>query len=134
MLKYSYYSREDDDDIVSSGPGIEREVIYTAFRQFEKAVDQWFLPCADNLLTLAASCSMAAARYIAPAALSDLSVLAAVVALLLIHGITPGRLDPTVLQYFIYDHCNSPYISLRMASRSSPDHCSMDRHRAEWQC
>lgn len=94
--------REDDDNLHSSGPGIEREVIYTLYQQFERSSDQWFTPRADNFVTLATSLSMATAQYVSPARLSSLSILGATVSLLLIHGIAPGRLDPSVLQYFIY--------------------------------
>jgi hypothetical protein len=88
---------------VSSGPGIEREVLYTAYQQFEKAAEQWFIPRANDRLTLATSLLMATAQYVSPAQLSDLNVLGAIIALLFIHGIAPGKLDPVVLQYFIYD-------------------------------
>jgi len=96
------FSREEEEGILSSGPGIEREVIYAAYQQFESIPEQWFIPRADNLVTLATSHSMATARYVSAGRLSDLSVLGTIVALLLIHGITPGKLDPVVLQYFVY--------------------------------
>jgi hypothetical protein len=100
-----FLCREEEDGILSSGPGIEREVIYAAYRQFEGIPEQWFIPRADNLVTLATSHSMGTARYVSASRLSDFSVLGAIVALLLIHGIAPGKLDPVVLQYFVYG-CN----------------------------
>src|SRR6266481_6312013 len=90
------YCSEEDDDIVSSGPGIEREVMYTVYHQFEMAAEQWFMPRADNLATLATSHSIATARYVPAARLSDLSILGAIVAILLIHGIAVG------FKYFYY--------------------------------
>ena len=114
------YCSEEDDDIVSSGPGIEREVMYTVYHQFEMAAEQWFMPRADNLATLATSHSIATARYVPAARLSDLSILGAIVAILLIHGIAPARLDPLVLQYFIYD-CDLNSIHPILLSEWHPD-------------
>lgn len=82
---------------MSSSPGIEQEVFYTAYQQFKKAAEQWFIPPANDRLTLATLLSMAPARYVSSAWLSDLNVLEAIIALLLIHDIAPEKLDPVVL-------------------------------------
>jgi hypothetical protein len=52
---------------VSSSPGIEQEVFYTAYQQFKKAAEQWFIPPANDRLTLATLLSMAPARYVSSA-------------------------------------------------------------------
>jgi len=116
----SCYGSEESNDIVSSGPGIEREVIYTAYKEFEMAAAQWFMPCADSLLTIATSLSMATAQYVPATRLSNLSILGAIVALLLIHGIAPGKLDPVVLHYFIYS-CDLRSIHPALLSEWHPE-------------
>ena len=115
-----FLCREEEEGILSSGPGIEREVIYAAYRQFESIPEQWFIPQADNLMSLATSHSMGTAQYVSTSRLSDLSVLGAIVALLLIHGIAPGKLDPVVLQYFVYG-CNIASIHPAFLCEWHPD-------------
>lgn len=87
----------------STGVGIEREAIHAAFKLFEGSTAQWFTPRADDFFTPATSHSMATSRYVTAARLADLTILGALTALLLIHGIAPGRLDPVFLQYLVYD-------------------------------
>lgn len=96
---------ERDDTLISSGIGIERETVHAAYGVFLDSSLEWFTSREDGFFTPAAAYSMAVAGDIPTERLMKLTQLGALSALLLIHGIAPGHLDPVFLQYLVYD-CN----------------------------
>ncbi|KAJ8094089.1 hypothetical protein PM082_023297 [Marasmius tenuissimus] len=92
-----------DDDLVSSGNGVEREVVQTLCHSyFRKGASTFFMPLAPQFSTLAAV-NGASARWMSDAQKLKWGVLGAVVALALIHGFDTAPLNPLLLIYFIND-------------------------------
>jgi len=91
------------ETVWSLGEGIEREVIHTIFEEFLCKGGEWFTPRADGHSTLTITHTLSTARHIPHSRLRNLSVLGAITALCLIHGISPMPLDPVVLHFFIHD-------------------------------
>jgi hypothetical protein len=89
--------------IQSMGEGIEREVLQTAFQEFQNHPTIWFLPRQEahaSLITLGLQRqqeSSTTQRSI------KLSVLGALTSLLLLNGIPPVPLSPVLLHYFIHN-------------------------------
>lgn len=91
------------DGVQSMGEGIEREVLQTAFQEFQDQPTVWFLPRQDthsSLMTLGLQRrqeSSTTHRSI------KLSVLGALTSLLLLNGVPPVPLSPVLLHYFIHN-------------------------------
>ena len=100
MIAYNY--RESDGIDLSSGDGVEQETIYTAYKEYKSNAAQWFTPGKNNLATLATSLLMSSAHYLRSTWKTDLGNLGALMVLLLIHGISPEKFDPVVLQYIVH--------------------------------
>jgi hypothetical protein len=107
LIAYLFYYRvtyEDGSETVqSSGEGIEREVIHTILEEFRSSGTEWYVPRADGHSTLATTHTLSTARHIPRSRLRNLSILGAVTALSLIHGISAAPLDPVLLHFFIHD-------------------------------
>jgi hypothetical protein len=86
----------------SLGEGIEREVIHTLFEEFRNNRSQWFMPRADGHCTLATTHTMSTARHIPPARLRSLSILGAITAFTLLHGMSATPWDPAFLHFMIH--------------------------------
>jgi hypothetical protein len=91
------------DGIQSMGEGIEREVLQTAFQEFQDRPAIWFLQRQDthsSLMTLGLQRRQGSSiteRSI------KLSVLGALTSLLLLNGVPPIPLSPVLLHYFIHN-------------------------------
>ena len=91
------------DGIQSMGEGIEREVLQTAWQEFQDHRTIWFLQRQDthsSLMTLGLQRrqeSSTTQRSI------KLSILGALTSLLLLNGIPPVPLSPVLLHYFIHN-------------------------------
>ncbi|KAK7034965.1 hypothetical protein R3P38DRAFT_2518602, partial [Favolaschia claudopus] len=84
---------------VSFGAGVEREVIYTAFRIFTDCEGAYFTPRYDGRCSIATTMSLASLAFVSSHRLEDLTVLGSLVGLLLIHGIAPEPLSPAFIQF-----------------------------------
>ncbi|KAH9950526.1 hypothetical protein B0H21DRAFT_686429, partial [Amylocystis lapponica] len=92
----------ENDEIVSSGEGIEREMIFTIFSKFIANSTQWFHPRADDRATLRVLHSAESARSVPLARIRNLKKLGAVCALMLIIGQTPDPLGPAIFQFLVH--------------------------------
>jgi hypothetical protein len=88
--------------MLSAGPGIEREVIFTAFESYRREHSQWFETREDGMASVKIVYPMSASRFIPQQRLLSLTKLGALCALLLIIGQCPSPLDPCILQYAIH--------------------------------
>ncbi|KAJ7613052.1 hypothetical protein FB45DRAFT_842981 [Roridomyces roridus] len=94
-----------DGRLVSTGAGIKREVIYTAFRMFSNDAGRWLLPRFDDKCLIATTMPLASARFVSGDRLVDLTVLGFLCALMLMHGIAPEPLSPSLI-YFAANGCD----------------------------
>ena len=88
------------------GPGLERDVIYTAFNRYVTSFSKWFLPRFDNRASLQMSCGFWRAMsggVVSESRLLAMRKLGAICALLLIHGICPEPLNPLIFQFIIHN-------------------------------
>jgi hypothetical protein len=88
--------------MLSAGPGIEREVIFTAFESYRREHSQWFETREDGMALVKIVYPMSASRFIPQQRLLSLTKLGALCALLLIIGQCPSPLDPCILQYAVH--------------------------------
>ncbi|KAJ7231678.1 hypothetical protein B0H12DRAFT_207248 [Mycena haematopus] len=89
----------DDGSVVSTGPGVEREVVYTAFQCFSSHNGVWFLSRFDGRCSIATTLPLDMASFVNADRRITLTVLGCLTALLLIHGIAPDPLSPALIQY-----------------------------------
>ncbi|KAJ6451543.1 hypothetical protein C8R45DRAFT_1124584, partial [Mycena sanguinolenta] len=88
-----------DGSLVSTGWGVEREVVYTAFQSFIEHGSQWFLPRFDGRCSIVTTMSLAASSFVGKTRHNNLAVLGCLVSLLLIFGIAPEPLSPSVIHW-----------------------------------
>ena len=93
------FSVREDGSIISTGRGVEREVVYTAFRCFTDHNGRWFLPRFDGRCSIATTMSLSAASFVGADRHSNLAVLGCLTAFLLIYGIAPEPLSPSLIQF-----------------------------------
>lgn len=87
------------------GEGIEREVLQTAFQEFQDHPTIWFLQRQDShssLMTLGLQRRQESSTRTTQRSIK-LSVLGALTSLLLLNGVPPVPLSPVVLHYFIHN-------------------------------
>ncbi|KAJ7079268.1 hypothetical protein B0H15DRAFT_804527 [Mycena belliarum] len=94
-----------DGTALSTGVGLERELLYGIFLRFSQEPEKYFSPREQGRCTISMTISMAH-RFLVPAArLRELKLLGAVIMLMLLHGMTPEPLSPALFQYFLHG-CN----------------------------
>lgn len=93
---------EADGRLISSGEGIETEVIHAAFRQYTDDPTRWFASCTGEFSTIATTAATID-EHISQDRLNDLGVLGALVALNLIHGYPTLPLNPLLIHYLLHD-------------------------------
>ncbi|KAF7367181.1 hypothetical protein MSAN_00978000 [Mycena sanguinolenta] len=89
----------EDENFLSTGEGVEREVIFTAFSEFTSHAGTWFLPRFDSRCSIATTMSLAASSLVNTHRRDSLVVLGCLTALMLIHGLAPEPISPALLQY-----------------------------------
>ncbi|KAJ7254011.1 hypothetical protein B0H12DRAFT_1017236, partial [Mycena haematopus] len=97
----------NDGSFLSTGVGIEREVVYTAFSHFTSISHQgiWLLPRFGDRCSIATTMSMSTSSFVNPDRLQDLAVLGCLTALMIVHGLAPEPLSPALIQ-FVANKCN----------------------------
>ncbi|KAK6978291.1 hypothetical protein R3P38DRAFT_2665265 [Favolaschia claudopus] len=112
---------------VSFGAGVEREVIYTAFRIFTDCEGAYFTPRYDGRCSIATTMSLASLAFVSSHRLEDLTVLGSLVGLLLIHGIAPEPLSPAFIQ-FAANGCDLGSLTREFVLEWCPELCGrLDR-------
>ncbi|KAJ3793016.1 hypothetical protein GGU11DRAFT_854086 [Lentinula aff. detonsa] len=87
---------------VTSGRGVETEVIHGALTIFSREHGRWFTPAVENfstLTTIASTCN----EHVSQERLNDLGILGALVALNLVNECPALPLNPLFLLYLIYE-------------------------------
>ena len=100
-------SRDPDgtETVRSLGSGIEREVVHNLFVQFLKRRDEWFTPRSDGFYSLSTTTHSLSSQSVSASRLRKLTILGAVTALWLLHGMPTVPLDPVFIHYLIHG-CN----------------------------
>ncbi|KAJ7825278.1 hypothetical protein B0H14DRAFT_2596655 [Mycena olivaceomarginata] len=88
-----------DGLILSSGIGVEREVIYTSFRWFTDHQGAWLLPRFDDQCSIVTTMSLATSAYVSADRRENLVVFGCLTALMLIYGIAPDPLSPSLIHF-----------------------------------
>jgi hypothetical protein len=100
------YSNQSNGQVQTVGPGLERDVISSAFSVYITSFSKWFLPRFDDRASLQMSCGFWRAisgGVISENRLMAMKKLGAICALMLIHGICPEPLNPLIFQFIIHD-------------------------------
>lgn len=95
-------SVDAENEIVSSGEGIEREMIFLVYQRFLANRTQWFHPRADNRSSLRTLHSAQSALAVPQSRIRNLKKLGAICAFMMILGQNPSPLDPAVFQFLIH--------------------------------
>ncbi|KAJ3744997.1 hypothetical protein DFH05DRAFT_1459908 [Lentinula detonsa] len=94
--------QDGSGDSVTSGRGVETEVIHGAFMIFSQEHDRWFTPAVENFSTLATVASTCS-EHVSQDRLNDLGILGALVALNLVNECPALPLNPLFVLYLIYE-------------------------------
>ena len=96
------------------GPGLERDVVYTAFNTYIQSFAKWFAPRFDSRASLQTSCGIwrAMSGSISENRILAMKRLGAICALMLIHGMCPEPMNPLIFQFIIH---NGDFNSLHRA-------------------
>jgi len=78
-------------------------VINNLFEEYKSTAGEWFAPHADDFCALAIMHSSSIAKHIPESRLQNISILGAVTALRLIHGMATPPWDPVFLNFFVHD-------------------------------
>ncbi|TCD64596.1 hypothetical protein EIP91_003861 [Steccherinum ochraceum] len=93
-----------DSDTVSYGDGVEEDTLYVAFKIFiHGATSEYFLARDGGFYSLRTLYSTSSVAAISEERLTDLTVLGALCALLIIYGRPPEFLTPLLFQYIAHD-------------------------------
>ncbi|KAF8174019.1 hypothetical protein K438DRAFT_1849830 [Mycena galopus ATCC 62051] len=95
----SYNILRDDGSLLTTGVGIGREVLYTAWLCYQQHAGQWFLSRFDGKCSIATTMPLVSANLVNADRRQNLVVLGCLAALLLIHGIAPEPLSPALIQW-----------------------------------
>ncbi|KAF8153591.1 hypothetical protein K438DRAFT_1622759, partial [Mycena galopus ATCC 62051] len=95
----SYNILRDDGSLLTTGVGIGREVLYTAWLCYQQHAGQWFLSRFDGKCSITTTMPLASANLVNADHRQNLVVLGCLAALLLIHGIAPEPLSPALIQW-----------------------------------
>ncbi|KAF8057836.1 hypothetical protein FPV67DRAFT_1429869 [Lyophyllum atratum] len=87
---------------LSFGQGIERETVFTAFQTFTTTHAEWFNHREDSFATLQTAYSAMVARHIPAERLAALKQLGALCSIMMIMGLTPSPLDPSIFQFIVH--------------------------------
>lgn len=97
------FSVDWEDEVVSFGHGVEREVVFTLLAKYYSKPTEWFHERADGHSTLRIVHPALVARLIPATRLRDCAKFGATCALALTYGMTLGpHFGPGVLQYIIH--------------------------------
>ena len=99
MTVHNPSSLKDDGSLLSFGLGVEREVLYTAFRSFTDSTGAWFLPRFDDRCSITTTMTILGPGFISSDRRDKLRILGCLSALMLIHGIAPEPLSPALIQF-----------------------------------
>ncbi|KAJ7877934.1 hypothetical protein B0H14DRAFT_2342184, partial [Mycena olivaceomarginata] len=88
-----------DGSLLSTGTGVEKEVLYTAFSWYVDHRGAYFLPRFDNTCSIVTTMSFTSHAYVSTDRREDLMILGCLAALLLLHGIAPEPLGPAIIQF-----------------------------------
>lgn len=102
----AYDSNQSDGQMQTLGPGLERDVISTAFNSYIALSSKWFLPRFDDRASLQVSCGFWQAisgGVVSENRLVAMGKLGAICALMLIYGICPEPLNPLIFQFIIHN-------------------------------
>ncbi|KAJ6457393.1 hypothetical protein C8R45DRAFT_1110642 [Mycena sanguinolenta] len=110
----------DEEDFLSTGEGIEREVIFTAFSQFTEYSGTWFLPRFDSRCSIATTMSLTASSLVNSHRRDSLAILGCLSALMLIHGLAPEPLGPALIQ-FAANSCDLQSLTRDFVGEWHPD-------------
>ncbi|KAJ3991902.1 hypothetical protein F5050DRAFT_1812031 [Lentinula boryana] len=94
--------QDGSGDSVTSGWGVETEVIHGALKIFSQEHGRWFTPAVENFSTLATVASTCS-KHVSQDRLNDLGILGALVALNLVNECPALPLNPLFLLYLIYE-------------------------------
>ncbi|KAJ7885139.1 hypothetical protein B0H14DRAFT_2564084 [Mycena olivaceomarginata] len=97
--KRNFSILKPDGLILSSGIGVEREVIYTSFRWFTDHQGAWLLPRFDDRCSIVTTMSLATSAYVSADRRENLVVFGCLTALMLIYGIAPDPLSPSLIHF-----------------------------------
>ncbi|KAJ7650550.1 hypothetical protein FB45DRAFT_730675, partial [Roridomyces roridus] len=95
------FDRTQGGLVVSTGTGIEKETIYTAYRFFTDHEGAWFFPRFGNKSSIATTMSLAGSSFISTDRRLNLVVLGCLTSLMLIHGLAPDPISPALIQWAI---------------------------------
>ncbi|KAJ7318075.1 hypothetical protein DFH08DRAFT_714930, partial [Mycena albidolilacea] len=88
-----------DGSLLSTGTGVEKEVLYTAFSWYVDHRGAYFLPRFDDTCSIVTTMSFTSHAYVSTDRREDLMILGCLAALLLLHGIAPEPLGPAIIQF-----------------------------------
>lgn len=97
-----YLSIDHRGETVSIGEGLEREAIQLLIERIRALQDEYMLPLAGELCTLATSHDLTSSQHVSKARLDDMALCGCLVSFSLIRGISPNPLSPLVVQYLIH--------------------------------
>lgn len=87
---------------VTSGQGVESEVLHAAYKRYTDESARWFSPSTADFSTIS-TIATTADEHVSQKRLDNLMDLGALVALNLIHGYPTAPLNPLFLEYLIND-------------------------------
>ncbi|KAJ7303553.1 hypothetical protein DFH08DRAFT_722025, partial [Mycena albidolilacea] len=88
-----------DGSLLSTGTGVEKEVLYTAFSWYVDHRGAYFLPRFNDTCSIVTTMSFTSHAYVSTDRREDLMILGCLAALLLLHGIAPEPLGPAIIQF-----------------------------------
>lgn len=89
--------------LVTSGHGVETEVMHRAFQKFTQNHNAYFVEALDDFCTLRSQNPAAAASAVSVQRKTDMKKLGALVALMIVGGWKPGRIDPLFIYLLVHD-------------------------------
>ncbi|KAJ7327455.1 hypothetical protein DFH08DRAFT_816304 [Mycena albidolilacea] len=97
--KRNFSILKPDGLILSSGIGVKREAIYTSFRWFTDHQGAWLLSRFNDRCSIVTTISLATSAYVSTDRRENLVVFSCLTALMLIYGIAPDPLSPSLIHF-----------------------------------
>ncbi|KAK7025633.1 hypothetical protein R3P38DRAFT_2529661 [Favolaschia claudopus] len=89
----------EDGTLLSTGIGVEREVVHALYRSFAQRPEKYFVPREGGWHGIATTISMSQRFLVSDVRLRELKILSAVLMLMLLHGMAPDIVSPALFQF-----------------------------------
>ncbi|KAF6762168.1 hypothetical protein DFP72DRAFT_1061446 [Ephemerocybe angulata] len=121
--RYDFQQVDSDGIVTSTGRGIDREVLYTAFEKYRNQGSAYLQTLSDDLASVTVAYPVTSPSMIPSRRLTSLGKLGAICALMMLSGQCPAPFNPLLFHYII-NHCDLHSLHPALVGAWHPELCA----------